>query len=207
MGPSRSSTAHLDGLGTFSLDRIKSWLPGFHRAMSLHPSRCNGYVRAHANKPARHSRMQRAVLIAALCLVAVPQPATAAPDALPNLLVVITDDQAAANTLEVMPPTRRRIGRQGVTFQEAHVTTPKCCPSRASFFTGRYVHNHGVVSNGHASRLPHDQTVHYLLQKEGYRTAIFGKFLNSWPVEIDPPFFDEWSISNGGFEEGYWNIN
>jgi arylsulfatase A-like enzyme len=152
--------------------------------------------------------MRHATLIAALLMLAPVQAMGAAPkEPPPNLLVVITDDQAAENTLEVMPQTRRRIGRQGVTFRQAHVTTPKCCPSRATFFTGRYVHNHGVISNSRASELPHDQTIHYLLQREGYRTAIFGKFLNSWPVEIDPPFFDEWAISNGGFEEGYWNIN
>ena len=151
--------------------------------------------------------MRRLALIAALLMLASVQSAQAAPAERPNLLVIITDDQAAANTLEVMPQTRRRIGRQGVTFTQAHVTTPKCCPSRASFFTGRYVHNHGVISNSRASQLPHDQTVHYLLQRRGYRTGIFGKFLNSWPVEIDPPFFDEWAISNGGFEEGYWNLN
>ena len=148
--------------------------------------------------------MRRAALIAALSLLAPGQALAATPkepEERPNILVVITDDQAAENTLEVMRETRRRIGRQGVTFLQAHVTTPKCCPSRASFFTGRYVHNHGVISNSRASQLPHDQTIHYLLQREGYRTGIFGKFLNSWPVEIDPPFFDEWAISNSAARE------
>jgi arylsulfatase A-like enzyme len=140
-------------------------------------------------------------------LLALAAPAAAAPKPKPNLLVVITDDQRADGTLEVMPNVRRRIARQGTSFLEAHVTTPKCCPSRASFFTGRYVHNHGVFSNARSGNLDHSQTVHHLLQERGYRTGIFGKFLNSWPVEIDPPFFDEWAISNGGFEQGYWNID
>ena len=157
--------------------------------------------------------MRRAALIAALSVLAPGQALAATPkepEERPNMLVVITDDQAAENTLEVMRQTRRRIGRQGVTFLQAHVTTPKCCPSRATFFTGRYVHNHGVISNSRASQLPHDQTIHYLLQREGYRTGIFGKFLNSWPVEIDPPFFDEWAISNSAsreYSEVDWNIN
>ena len=156
--------------------------------------------------------MRRAALITALSLLAPGQALAATPkepEERPNILVVITDDQAAENTLEVMRETRRRIGRQGVTFLQAHVTTPKCCPSRASFFTGRYVHNHGVISNSRASQLPHDQTIHYLLQREGYRTGIFGKFLNSWPVEIDPPFFDEWAISNSAAREKDidWNID
>src|SRR5688500_17351926 len=136
MGPSRSSTAHLDGLGTFSPDRIKSWLPGFHRAMSLHPSRCNGYVNAHRNQPARHSHVRRVGILAlVLPMLLAPAHASAAAAPKPNLLVIITDDQEAQNTLQVMPQTRRRIGRQGTTYLEAHASTPKCCPSRASFFT------------------------------------------------------------------------
>jgi arylsulfatase A-like enzyme len=154
--------------------------------------------------------MRRATLATLLLLLLAPGQVAAAPkqkNVKPNLLVIITDDQRADGTLEVMPQVRRRLGRQGVTFLDAHVTTPKCCPARASFFTGRYVHNHGVISNSRASDLPHDQTVHYLLQKRGYRTAIFGKFLNSWPVEINPPYFDEWAISNSGLEKAFWNID
>ena len=149
--------------------------------------------------------MRRAVLIAALLLV--PAPVQAAETVKPNMLVIVTDDQRAEGTLAVMPETRRRIARQGTSFLEAHVTTPKCCPSRASFFTGRYAHNHGVISNSRSAQLDHSQTVQRLLQRRGYRTAIFGKFLNSWPVEYDPPFFNNWAISNGGFEQGYWNLD
>ena len=105
--------------------------------MSLHPSRCNGYVGAQHNKPARHFLVIRALLGAALLLPVLASPATAAEPTAepPNVLVVMTDDQRADGTLDVMPQTRRRIGRQGVTFTDAHATTPKCCPSRASFFT------------------------------------------------------------------------
>ena len=149
----------------------------------------------------------RRIALGILLLLA-PVPATAAAEQKkPNMLVVITDDQRADGTLDVMPEVRRRIGGQGTTFLEAHATTPKCCPSRASFFTGRYVHNHGVISNSRAHDLEHRNTVQRFLQRKGYRTGIFGKFLNSWAVDINPPFFDEWAISNSGFEQGYWNID
>src|SRR5688572_7125380 len=207
MGPSRSSTAHLDGLGTFSLDRIESWLPGFHRAMSLHPSRCNGYVTAQHNKPARHIWMTRLALATAFLLLALAAPAAAQEETPPNLLIVMTDDQRADGMMAVMPQTRRKIGRQGITYTNAHATTPKCCPSRASFFTGLYAHNHGVTSNSRGASLDQSQTVQRLLQQRGYLTAIFGKYLNAWPVEVSPPFFDEWAISNGGFENTFWNID
>ena len=175
--------------------------------MSLHPSRCNGYVGAQHNKPDRHICVTRAVLAAALTLLALAAPAAAAEVGPPNLLVVMTDDQRADGTMAVMPETRRRIGRQGPTFSEAHVTTPKCCPSRASFFTGLYAHNHGVISNAKSASLDQQRTVQRLVRERGYRTAIFGKYLNAWPVEVNPPFFDEWAISNGGFEDTYWNID
>ena len=175
--------------------------------MSLHPSRCNGYVGAENNKPARHLRVTRALLAAALALLALAPSAAAQEEEPPNLLIVMSDDQPAQGTMSVMPETRRRIGRQGVTFSEAHATTPKCCPSRASFFTGRYAHNHGVISNSRGASLDQSQTVQRLVQQRGYRTAIFGKYLNAWPVEVNPPFFDEWAISNGGYENTFWNLD
>jgi arylsulfatase A-like enzyme len=174
--------------------------------MSLHPSRCNGYVDAHDTKAARHFGMPRALLAAALLLIALAAPSRAIAAEKPNLLVIMTDDQRANGTLEVMPETRRRIGGQGITFTNAHATTPKCCPSRASFFTGLYAHNHGVISNGEADKLDHTITVQRFVRKKGYRTAIFGKFLNAWPVEVNPPFFDDWAISNGNYNTSYWNV-
>ena len=173
--------------------------------MSLHPSRCNGYVAAQDNKPARQIGVTRTALAAVFSLLALAAPAPAAEK--PNVLVVMTDDQRAEGTLAVMPETRRKIGRQGTTYLQAYATTPKCCPSRASFFTGQYAHNHGVVSNGEAEQLDHTVTVQRLARRKGYRTAIFGKFLNAWPVEVNPPFFDEWAISNGGYTRTFWNVD
>ena len=150
--------------------------------------------------------MVRGAILGALLLLALPAGATAAKEPKPNLLIVMTDDQRADGTLDVMPQTRRRIGGQGTTFLNAHATTPKCCPSRASFFTGLYAHNHGVVSNGEADKLDHTITVQRFVHKKGYRTGIFGKFLNAWPVEVNPPFFDDWAISNGNYNKSFWNI-
>jgi arylsulfatase A-like enzyme len=152
--------------------------------------------------------MTRVALIAALLVLVPAAAAGAAPaESRPNLLVIMTDDQRADGTLTMMPETLRRIGRQGTTFVRAHTTTPKCCPSRASFFTGLYPHNHGVVGNTHADALDHRRTVQRLVKRSGYRTGIFGKFLNGWPVEQDPPFFDEWATTNGGYDSAYWNLD
>jgi arylsulfatase A-like enzyme len=151
--------------------------------------------------------MTRLALATAFLLLALAAPAAAQEETPPNLLIVMTDDQRADGMMAVMPQTRRKIGRQGITYTNAHATTPKCCPSRASFFTGLYAHNHGVTSNSRGASLDQSQTVQRLLQRRGYLTAIFGKYLNAWPVEVSPPFFDEWAISNGGFENTFWNID
>jgi arylsulfatase A-like enzyme len=88
----------------------------------------------------------------------------------PNILVVVTDDQRA-DTLGAMPATRRIFFRKGRAFRPAFVTTPLCCPSRASIFTGLFAHNHGIKSNGSAA-LPQDRTVQRYLDDAGYMTAL-----------------------------------
>jgi arylsulfatase A-like enzyme len=93
-----------------------------------------------------------------------------------------------------MPETRRWFGQQGTAFTKAFATTPLCCPSRASIFTGRYVHNHGVRDNASAADLDQRSTLQRYLHDSGYLTAIAGKFLNGWDLTVDPPSFDRWAI-------------
>src|SRR4051812_13120782 len=59
----------------------------------------------------------------------------------PNIVVIMTDDQTVENT-RVMTHTLELIGAQGVTFDNSIVTQAVCCPSRATFLTGQYPHNH-----------------------------------------------------------------
>src|ERR671932_692286 len=126
----------------------------------------------------------------------------------PNVLLVVTDDQTV-NEMAVMAHARRWLSRGGVTFDHAFVTTPQCCPSRASILSGRFAHNTGVKDNFDAAKLNHATTVEHLLRSSGYETAIFGKFLNSWDMRRDPPFFDRWAItshSGRGYRDGRWNV-
>src|SRR5688572_7468396 len=191
-------------LAPFPSTESRAGCRGFTGPCPSTPLDATGMWPRSITSPARQIRMRRAAILGALALLFLPAGAPAADK--PNLLVVMTDDQRAQGTLEVMPATRRKIGRQGITFTNAHATTPKCCPSRASIFTGLYAHNHKVISNGEADKLDHSITVQRRLRKKGYRTAIFGKFLNAWPVEVNPPFFDDWAISNGNYNKSFWNI-
>lgn len=131
----------------------------------------------------------------------------------PNVLVIMTDDQPLKDTMKVMPETRRWFEDGGTSYTNAFVTTPLCCPSRATFFSGRYVHNHDVVRStpGHAQLLEQDSTVQRYLGEAGYRRGMFGKYLNGWDLDEDPPHFDDWAIFEGGKPLGYfdgpWNVN
>ena len=68
------------------------------------------------------------------------------PPARPNIVVVMTDDQTLEQ-MSALPRTRKLIGRQGVKFKRFYVSDPLCCPSRATFLTGQYAHNTGVISD------------------------------------------------------------
>ena len=111
----------------------------------------------------------------------------------PNVLLIVTDDQRdGEESMSVMPQARRLFAEEGTEFSNAYATTPKCCPSRASIFTGRYAHNHGVTNNGSDLARP-DLTWQRHLDEAGYETALYGKYLNSWLNRRrgDPvPYFD-----------------
>jgi arylsulfatase A-like enzyme len=124
------------------------------------------------------SLMRRA--LALLLLLIAPAPAAAAS---PNVVVIETDDQTVAD-LAAMPQTRALIGDAGVTFTRSFVSLPECCPSRATFLTGQYAHNHGVLANdlpyGGFTRLRGHETLPVWLQRAGYATGVVGKYLNGY---------------------------
>ena len=86
------------------------------------------------------------VRVLALAGVAEARPAGTGKDGRPNILVVMTDDQAAADVAQ-MPNVKRLLAKRGTTFADAIDSFPLCCPARATFITGQYAHNHGVDGN------------------------------------------------------------
>ena len=126
----------------------------------------------------------------------------------PNVVIVVTDDQR--DGLGVMRQTRELLADKGYRFNNAITTTPLCCPARASIFTGRYAHNTGVRTEADAAELNQQSTLQYYLQQAGYRTALFGKYLNSWNINNPPPYFDEWAFfkrSRPSYRGGTWNVD
>ena len=117
----------------------------------------------------------------------------------PNVVVIMTDDQTV-ESMRVMPRVQELIGGQGVTFADSITSFSLCCPSRATFLTGQYSHNHGVRGNqppdgGYEAFEDQDTTLPVALQNAGYDTVHVGKYLNGygWDDPVDaPPGWDEW---------------
>ena len=85
--------------------------------------------------------------------------------------------------LRFMPHVRRLIQDRGLSFENSFAPYPLCCPSRSSFMTGEYAHNHHVYShlNPYGFNAFHDgHTIATVLQQAGYRTALVGKYLNGY---------------------------
>ena len=129
-----------------------------------------------------------------------------AKDNRPNFLIIVSDDQRF-DTMDYMPNTQQLIFDQGVTFSSGYITTPFCCPSRASILTGLYAHDHYVHVNTNKLNLP---TVVDDLHKNGYYTGLVGKYLNSWDGNARPEY-DYWVSFFGGTVPSYYdpelNIN
>jgi arylsulfatase A-like enzyme len=119
----------------------------------------------------------------------------------PNVLLIITDDQRI-ESMGPMRKTRAWFKRGGTEYANAFATTPLCCPSRASIFTGRYAHNHLVRTNADAAELAPRSTLAYYLRQDGYQTAIVGKYLNSWTGQ--PSHFEQWHTFEN--RSGYKNV-
>ena len=149
----------------------------------------------------------------------------------PNIIFILTDDLDARD-VEYMPNLKSLLANQGITFENAYVTNPLCCPSRASILRGQYVHNHQVLTNGgppyydngQASnggpfgfekfhRMGHEESnVATWLKSAGYKTVLIGKYLNGYPKQpnsetypqgIKPTYVPPgWDEWYGHIEEG-----
>jgi N-acetylglucosamine-6-sulfatase len=158
--------------------------------------------------------------LAALCLMVGSGTVTQAqvPKDRPNIVFLLTDDMDEG-LLNKMPIVQARLARHGVKFNNAFVTLPLCCPSRATTLTGQYAHNHDVLANiypeGGAQKFRElgqdpstvagdESTVAVWLRSSGYKTGLIGKYLNQYDEQYVPPGWTEWygTMGSGGGRDG-----
>jgi len=136
----------------------------------------------------------------------------------PNVVLIVADDMRA-DQMVALPSVRKLIAGRGVTFKNAYVTYPICCPSRASLLTGLYLHNHGVRGNKSPTggwRQFHDtledSALPTRLQADGYTTTFAGKYMNGYgksaPFDLPPrpQGWDNWNAATGWQPNRYTNF-
>ena len=105
----------------------------------------------------------------------------------PNLVLIMLDQLrpdclGAYGSAICKSPRLDAVAAQGMRFDRAYTPTGICSPARASLFTGKYAHRHGILNNIHgpdaiATDLrPEETTFPALLRDAGYRTAYIGKW-------------------------------
>jgi N-acetylglucosamine-6-sulfatase len=147
-----------------------------------------------------------AAILVWLCLVA------SAYAQQPNIVVIMTDDDNLAG-LPHQPKIQALMAAKGVSFTTTYAATPTCCPDRTSFLTGQYSHTHGVRTNN----LPDGGWIKFKdrgyegnnlakwLKDVGYKTALFGKYLNEYTqTGGKPPYWDNFQAFTAN-NQGYYN--
>ena len=132
----------------------------------------------------------------------------------PSIVLILTDDQPS-QTLWAMPRTERLLAAHGVKFTSFYDSVALCCPARAALLTGRYAHSTLVYGNappqGGSFTFRHRgddaETLAVWLHRAGYRTGLFGKYLNGYKGGFVPPGWDTFTTSarywgGPGYEQG-----
>jgi arylsulfatase A-like enzyme len=125
----------------------------------------------------------------------------------PNVLFIMSDQHSAKvvghkGIFPVKTPGLDRLAAEGVRFDCCVTQNPICTPSRVSFHSSQYCHNHGYYAlSGPAPRgLP---TVFGWFRHAGYRTAAIGKIHcpAGWIEKDCDTFIDAVGTSIGGNPE------
>ena len=118
-----------------------------------------------------------------------------------NVVFILTDDMSSSE-LAGMPNVQSLIAGEGTTFNEAYVSFPLCCPSRATMLSGQYMHNHGVRGNLPPNgswfrfRSHESDDLPVWLQGDGYYNVHIGKYMNGYSIVDNslpvPEGWNEW---------------
>lgn len=102
----------------------------------------------------------------------------------PNIIFILADDLGYGDLScygqqKFQTPNIDRLASEGKRFTQAYAGSTVCAPSRCSLLTGMHQGHARVRGNIEGGDLPlrsEDLTIAEILQKKGYKTAIFGKW-------------------------------
>ena len=99
----------------------------------------------------------------------------------PNIVVIMTDDQrwdslGCYGDKVVKTPNIDALANEGTRFKNAFSCAMLCCPSRTSFFTGRYASHNECFYNNKQSQIAAEKfSFVESLKKAGYQVGLAGK--------------------------------
>ena len=144
-----------------------------------------------------------AAALAAVCVITPQQ--IDGQTARPNIVVIMLDDFDVASLERAVqgglaPNIKRYFRDEGYTFSNAFSTSTFGSPTRATFLTGQYPHNHFEIGGdpilGSTPKLNESSTLATWLRAAGYRTSMVGRYLTGYgwftPQTYIPPGWDDW---------------
>lgn len=99
----------------------------------------------------------------------------------PNIIFILADDlgygDAGCYGQDSIPtPNIDRMAGQGMLFTQHYAGSTVCAPSRCALMTGLHTGHARIRGNARVPLKTEDITVAELLKKNGYKTALFGKW-------------------------------
>ena len=128
--------------------------------------------------------------------------------ALPNIVVILTDDQGYADislnehhAAEVSTPKMDALAKQGVLFTQAYTSGHVCSPTRAGLMIGGYSQRVGVYTAGDGGRgFDPNKKIFPAFLSDEYVSSAIGK----WHLGLDDDYPRlKWHAMNRGFDECY----
>ena len=100
---------------------------------------------------------------------------------LPNIILIMTDDQGWGDTgynghPYLRTPNLDEMASNGIVFNRFYAASPVCSPTRGSVMTGRHPLRYGICHANCGHLKTEEITLAELVKEVGYVTGIFGKW-------------------------------